>query len=76
MKLTREDGEEAPYNPTAEIPYGGDLRKLYFVADPMSGPNRWHITQNRTVFTMLTYLFAQTAVSTQNLPVQQLIQVQ
>ncbi|HLX94788.1 MAG TPA: hypothetical protein VKU37_03510 [Verrucomicrobiae bacterium] len=32
--------------------------------------------QNRTVFTMLCYLFAQTAISTQNLPVQQLIQVQ
>ena len=76
MKLTREDGEDPPYNPTAEISYGEDVRKLYFVADPMSGPNRWHITQNRTVFTMLTYLFAQTAVSTQNLPVQQLIQVQ
>ena len=32
--------------------------------------------QDRTVFTMLSYLFAQTAISTQNLPVQQLIQVQ
>ncbi len=32
--------------------------------------------QNQGVFTMLCYLFAQTAVSTQNLPVQQLIQVQ
>lgn len=33
-------------------------------------------TQNRTVFTMLSYLFAQTAINTQNLPIQQLIQVQ
>ncbi|HEY1663768.1 MAG TPA: hypothetical protein VGI03_15230 [Verrucomicrobiae bacterium] len=32
--------------------------------------------QNSTVFTMISYLFSQTAVNTQNLPIQQLIQVQ
>jgi hypothetical protein len=32
--------------------------------------------QNRAVFTMISYLFSQTAINTQNLPVQQLIQVQ
>jgi hypothetical protein len=32
--------------------------------------------QNRTVFTMINYLYMQTAIGTQSLPVQQLIQVQ
>lgn len=32
--------------------------------------------QNGTVFTMISYLFSQTAINTQDLPVQQLIQVQ
>ncbi|HEX3797921.1 MAG TPA: hypothetical protein VH413_04400 [Verrucomicrobiae bacterium] len=32
--------------------------------------------QNRTVFALLSYLFSQTAINTQNLPIQQLIQVQ
>lgn len=33
-------------------------------------------TANRTVFTVVSYLFGQASISTQNLPVQQLIQVQ
>jgi len=32
--------------------------------------------QNRTVFSIISYLFLQTSTGTQNLPVQQLIQVQ
>ena len=75
MKLTQEDGEDLPHNPTAEVFYNGAVHKPYFVADPVSTRNVWNVTQNRTVFTLLTYLYAQTSVSTQNLPVQQLIQV-
>lgn len=57
-------------NELVDVDYGNGCSRNYFVADP-AGQN-----QNRQVFTILTYLFAQTAVSTQNLPVQQLIQVQ
>lgn len=57
------------YEPTlCSIPYHG---KLYQITDVNGSDN-----PNQTVFTMLSYLFAQTAISTQNLPVQQLIQVQ
>ena len=61
-----------PSHLLAEISYGDGLANTqkYFVGDNGDG------TQNRAVFTMLSYLFAQTAISTQNLPVQQLIQVQ
>jgi hypothetical protein len=43
--------------------------KSFYISDPLG-------SQNHTVFTIINYLFAQTAVSSQNLPVQQLIQVQ
>jgi hypothetical protein len=55
------------YSKLANVSYGDDT---YWVGDPKDS------TQNRTVFTMLSYLFSQTAISTQSLPVQQLIQVQ
>jgi hypothetical protein len=58
--------EKAP--PSNLVVHYGD--KTYFVGDPTNS------TQNKTVFTILTYLYSQTAISTQNLPVQQLIQVQ
>jgi hypothetical protein len=45
--------------------------KVRYVVGDLKG-----VIQDRTVFTMISYLFAQTAISTQNLPVQQLIQVQ
>ncbi|HTB85764.1 MAG TPA: hypothetical protein VK742_19125 [Candidatus Sulfotelmatobacter sp.] len=51
------------------VPY---LGKIYRVTDALSDDEK----SNEEVFTMLSYLFAQTAISTQNLPVQQLIQVQ
>ena len=51
------------------VTYNG---KRYRVADALKDDDN----SNGEVFTMLSYLFAQTAISTQNLPVQQLIQVQ
>jgi hypothetical protein len=45
--------------------------KKYFIGDFYESE-----LQNRVVFTMLTYLYNQTAVSTTNLPVQQLIHLQ
>lgn len=51
------------------IKYQGNV---YRVADAVDDDQ----DSNQEVFTMLSYLFAQTAISTQNLPVQQLIQVQ
>jgi hypothetical protein len=44
-------------------------------ADPLY-PDGLNPYQNRTVFSIISYLYLQTAISTQNLPVQQLIQVQ
>jgi hypothetical protein len=44
----------------------------YVVGDPEGAI----VTQNRTVFTILSFLFGQTAINTQNLPIQQLIRVQ
>jgi hypothetical protein len=71
MKLTCE-GNEAPFhNVLAFIDYWKDDRTLkrYYVGDAKDQ------TQNRKVFTILTYLFESSAVSTTNLPVQQLIEV-
>lgn len=48
-----------------------DGRKRYFVGDADRDK-----TQNRLVFTMLTYLYNHTAVSTTNLPVQQVIHLE
>lgn len=64
-----------PEHRLVEIPYAFRDRAdgqpgEYFIGDYN---NR---IDNRTVFTILTYLFAQTGVSTQNLPVQQLIHLQ
>jgi len=66
MTLTYRPGEIVPADPLAQVKYRG---KTYMVAD------RGDSNQNRLVFTILSYLFAQTTVGTQNLPVQQLIQV-
>jgi len=54
----------------------GDIERAApaMASDPHSGP--LDLYQNRTVFSLLSYLFAQIAINTQNLPVQQLIQVQ
>ncbi len=65
--------DEASVNENCEpilcsTPYQG---KTYQVTDIKGSDN-----PNQTVFTMLSYLFAETAIATQNLPVQQLIQVQ
>lgn len=69
----------------AEIRYGsdvytvGDLEKGDTLLDPMSEEIHNETVpgmHNGTAFTILSYLYAQTAISTQNLPVQQLIQVQ
>jgi hypothetical protein len=71
MKLTRQNQELPPYYKLAEIPYDdGHAKETYFVGDSKDSD------QNRTVFTLLSYLYAQTTIGTQNLPVQQLIQVQ
>jgi hypothetical protein len=67
MKLTYGDNELSPHAKLVEVNYDN---VLYSVGDAEG------TIQNRTVFTMLSYLFSQTAISTQNLPVQQLIRVQ
>jgi len=67
MTLTHPGGERVPLTTVADVRYNG---REYSVGDEDNS------NQNRMVFTMLSYLFAQTAISTQNLPVQQLIQVQ
>jgi hypothetical protein len=73
MTLTRrpEEGERPPLQKLAEICYyNGSTNQTYYVGDPKGE------SQDQVVFTMLSYLFAQTAVSTQNLPVQQTIRSQ
>lgn len=81
MRLTVGPGENLPYYVLTKIEYSDLTRysdptrysdltnQTYYVGDLKDE------TQNRTVFTLLSYLFAQAAISTQNLPVQQLIQV-
>jgi hypothetical protein len=75
LRMTRDKklNETKPESILSEISYGyGNVLSWtpYFIGDPPG------TTRDREVFTLLTYLFTQTAVSTQNLPVQQLIQVQ
>ncbi len=70
MRLTCRSGERSPANILAEVSYGDTTEETYYVGDATGQ------TQNRTVFTVLSYLYAQTAIGTQSLPVQQLIQVQ
>ena len=53
----------------------GDLEGRYARHDPLIG-DRFNVYQNRMVFSLVNYLFLQTAINSQNLPVQQLIQVQ
>jgi hypothetical protein len=69
MKMTRDSTELPPDTKLVDIDYGDRGSRNYFVGDPKD------VDQNRSVFTMLSYLFAQASISTQNLPVQQLIQV-
>jgi hypothetical protein len=71
---TNSPAEVQPEIVLADIYYGHGKKKHYFIGDPVI--NEKAEIQNREVFTLLTYLFAQTTVSSQNLPVQQLIQVQ
>jgi hypothetical protein len=66
MTLTYAPGEILPPLPLTKLSY---RNKTYFVGDQAGSD------QNRVAFTILNYLFAQASVSTQNLPVQQLIQV-
>lgn len=70
MLITR-DKDEAPFDRVlVELKYGdGSPKHYYCIGD------RGESIENRSVFTLLSYLFAQAGVSTQNLPVQQLIQV-
>lgn len=70
MRLTCRSDEIPPSDVLAQIMYGDGQPMTYYVGDPEG------VNQSRMVFTILSYLFAQTAISTQNLPVQQLIQVQ
>jgi hypothetical protein len=80
--VTRTDNSTFKVRPIMMIKYDDNARshlsKLVEVEykDEMYSVGDLEGTQSRTVFTMLSYLFAQTAISTQNLPVQQLIQVQ
>ena len=67
MTMTHCGKEQVPPTPLVATAYNG---RNYMVGRADDN------NQDRTVFTMLSYLFAQTAISTQNLPVQQLIQVQ
>jgi hypothetical protein len=53
----------------------GDLEGANDNCDPLIDGN-FNFYQNRTVFSIINYLFLQTAINSQNLPVQQLIQVQ
>jgi hypothetical protein len=75
MTMTRDEkcGERPPENRTVWVDYTNPAtrkKKRYYVGDVGDS------VQNRTVFTFLSYLMAQTAVSTQNLPVQQTIRLQ
>lgn len=74
LRMTCGDRESRPKNILVSVSYSDavDLfdSQNYFIGDPPGS------IQNRDVFTLLTYLFTQTTVNTQNLPVQQLIQVQ
>ena len=57
----------------------GDLREADFAQDPMWGRlngMNFPDTENKTVFTLLSYLFSQAAIDPQKLPAQTLIQVQ
>jgi hypothetical protein len=82
MKLTCPPGEKPFDHVLAQIPYGDrvlpwgpnarvpDTNSVPYMVGDYAGQN-----QDRGVFSLLSYLFAQAAISTQNLPVQQLIQV-
>ena len=61
--------EKRPENILTSTTYGDGKQKEYFIGDPEGQ------LQNRTIFTLLTLLYDQTTTSSQNLPVQQLIQV-
>jgi len=79
MRLTCQADEKPATSELVSIRHRrGHKTERYFVGDPIDDLEHGtvvDISQNRTVFTILTYLFAQASVSTQNLPVQQLIQV-
>lgn len=71
MRLTcKESDEKRPCHILTDITYGDGKDESYFVGDPD------HETQNRSIFTILSYLFVQSAVSTQNLPVQSTLRLQ
>lgn len=67
MTLEHAAIKEHPDHVLAQLRHGS---RSYAVADFE------HTTQNSLVFTMLSYLYAQTSISTQNLPVQQTIRLQ
>jgi hypothetical protein len=71
MMITYDRYKTRPHFSLAEVGYRDGK---YLIGDEKLGESEGN--PNQTVFTMLSYLFAQTAISTQNLPVQQLIQVQ
>jgi hypothetical protein len=75
MRLQYNDQERARLAKLVEVKYQGEV---YTVGDFPEGEEvyPYDYDQNRAVFTMISYLFSQAAISTQNLPVQQLIQVQ
>jgi hypothetical protein len=81
MMIKYTDNERSHLSKLVEVDHDkirysvGDLEEKDFFRDKMYNisPNPY---QNRTVFSIISYLFLQTAISTQNLPVQQLIQVQ
>jgi hypothetical protein len=74
MRLKYEDQERARLAKLVEVKYQGEVYTVGDFPGEEVYPNDYD--QNRAVFTMISYLFSQAAISTQNLPVQQLIQVQ
>jgi hypothetical protein len=87
LTIQYRDKERARLTKLTEVTHGnvtysiGDLTGNAVDLDPLHGQadaqgTKTPDTENRTVFTIISYLFSQTAINTQNLPVQQLIQVQ
>jgi hypothetical protein len=82
MTITYGDNERFHLSKLIEANYHnviysvGDLEGKEVSQDPMCKGMKLPGNQNRTVFTMISYLFSQIAIDTQKLPVQQLIQVQ
>jgi hypothetical protein len=63
----------------AQITHDGETYTIGDLEDATNDPlitNNFNFYQNRAVFSLVNYLYLQTAINSQNLPVQQLIQVQ